>query len=99
MIEETKMSDAIAMARLEGKIDVLNTHMTHMAENWLTVNNRLNVHSARISALEQKDTLDQGKEQGVTQVVKVLWAILAVLLTGGLATIAVGAAALMGAFK
>lgn len=92
------MSDAVGFARLEGKIDVLNERQQYMATSSELANTRLNAHSDRITALESTNILVKGEKIGTRAVVRALWAILGVLLTGGLATLATVAWALMRAF-
>lgn len=93
------VQDAVAFVRMEGKINLIDERLKYITESWASTNTRLNAHSERLNSIEAKMNTEAGKRQGVEQVVKVLWAILAVLLTGGLATIAAVVAALMGAFN
>jgi hypothetical protein len=93
------VSDAVQLTRIEGKIDRLNDRTGRVEGDLTNVQSRLNGHSERLTAVEKQDTLADGKRQGTEQVVKVLWAILGVMLTGGIATIATVVAALLGAFN
>lgn len=91
-------NDPGALARMEGKIDGVNLRLDFIQKQSDLHSQRLNTHSDRLTSLENKQTLQTGERNGVSAVVKVLWAILAVLLTGGLATILAVVAALSGAF-
>lgn len=84
---------------MEGKIDGVNLQLGFMREQATNHNQRLNTHSERITALEQNAILKTGEQNGVEKVVKVGWAIVAVLFTGGLLTVGTFLAWLAGAFN
>lgn len=97
--EGTAMSDAVTLARLEGKMDVFNERQQTMTQNWTLANTRLNTHSERITAIEQTLVGTAGEKKGVSAVVRVLWAILGVLFTGGFLTVGTFIAWVSGAFS
>ena len=98
-MDESTMLDSVAVARIEGKLGEINLRLEYMTKNVDLGNQRLNAHSDRITKLEQAQTAAKGERDGVDKVVKVLWAILAVMLTGGILTVGAIVAFVAGVFK
>jgi hypothetical protein len=79
--------DEVTAARIEGKIDLINQAMTHIAQDMADVRARMNNHGERIGAIERDRSGEAGEKRTIAAVVRVLWALIAVLLTGGVASV------------
>jgi hypothetical protein len=88
MSEDNTVSDAVTLARIEGKVDRINDRAARGEADMADVKTRLNGHSNRIGALETADKVDKAQRETVEKVVKLLWAIFGTILIGGIVTVA-----------
>lgn len=89
--ELVPMSGGIAgeyLARIEGKIDLLNERNSRNSEDIKDARERAHQHSNRLHALEAANNIREGEQRGFDKAIKAIYALATVCGLGSIAAIA-----------
>jgi hypothetical protein len=78
----------VALAKMEGKLDVLVAGLDHIREDFQQSRTQSAMLESRVSSLEKQSYIDSGEKTGIAKVVKVVYATCGLVGTSAIAAIA-----------
>lgn len=77
------MSDEAAIARIEGKVDLINDRHSRFIEDVRDINLRVGKHGDRLNELERDSNIQKGERKGSQRMLTIMYGVASVMGVSG----------------